>query len=120
VGKYVKFKPKSPLNWDPVQVDGWRVGATETQGTPHQGLFVTLVNDAAHPVRARLRVELADVAPQGGSLFFFSEVSLREGERKNAILRTIPDEGIPTSDRAREMLLEDFKVRRVEVVDTLF
>ena len=83
----------------------------------HQGLFVTVQNRSDDRVTAKLKVTLSGLSSVGGQTFFFSTTTIGAKERKNLALRTIPDEGVPRDDPARQTMPESFKVQNVEVVD---
>lgn len=117
VDKYVKFKTNVPFDWNPVKVIRWTTCPAQSGGVSHQGLFVTVENRSDDRVKAKLKVTLDGVASAGGRTFFFSTLSLGANERKNVALRTIPDEGVPLDDPARQTMPESFRIEKVEVAD---
>lgn len=120
VGRYVKFKVRNPLDWEPVNVVRWETGQTISKGRNHQGLFLVVENKAAYPVKARLKVTLDDLESAGGGSLFFHQVALDPKERKTVMVRTIPDEGCLPGDPRREMYPEIFKVKNVGIADLQF
>ena len=119
-GECLRFRLERPFDWNPVRVIDFKAVPTSSNGRPHKGLFVTLENEADHPVRARLKIALDGLPSLRGGTYFYSALSLRVGERKTLVLRTIPDESLPSGDPDRNTMPSDFQVRSVEVADMQF
>jgi len=120
VGEYVKFTPTGGINIDPIKVVRWSTSQTRSNGKEHMGLFIVLENKASYPVQAEIKVSLDKMKYSGGKTFFMTQAALKAKERKTLILRTIPDQGLPSSDPARNLLPDSFEVRSVEVVDVQY